>query len=140
VSIREAVFDTHVLVSGVLSPHGPPGRIADWLQKGSVRAVVDERCLAEYEDVLERPELGLPPREVEIFLARLRKTSLHVEVAPEGTILGLPDPDDAPFLECALAAGCPLVTGNLRHFPAKLSRGAELLTPAEFVEQVVAGG
>jgi putative PIN family toxin of toxin-antitoxin system len=140
VSIRDAVFDTNVLVSGVLSPHGPPGRIVDWLQQRSVRAVVDERCLAEYEDVLERPELGLPPEEVEIFLTRLRKTSLHVEVAPEETVLGLPDPDDAPFLECAIAAGCPLVTGNLRHFPAKLARGVELLTPAEFVEQVVAGG
>ena len=135
-SVREAVFDTNVLVSGILSPHGPPGRIVDWIQMRSVRAVVDERTLAEYDEVLKRPELALPPEEVDVFLARLRKISRHVEIGPEGTVLGLPDPDDAPFLECALAARCSLVTGNLRHFPVRLARGVELLTPAEFVQQV----
>jgi uncharacterized protein len=138
---REAVFDTNVLVSGILTPHGPPGRIVDWIQQESVRAVVDERCLAEYEEVLKRPELGLPPAEVDIFLTRLRKNSLRVEIDPEETVLGLPDPDDAQFLECAIAAGCPLVTGNVRHFPAKFSRGIEVFTPAEFVRRMaVAGG
>ena len=141
-TLPEAVFDTNVLVSGILSPHGPPGRIVDWIQKRSVRAVVDERILAEYDEVLERPELALPAKEVDVFLAHLRRISYHVEIGPEGTVLGLPDPDDAPFLECALAAGCSLVTGNLRHFPARFARGVKLLTPAEFVQQVAgkAGG
>lgn len=136
---REAVFDTNVLVSGVLSPHGPPGRIVDWIQQGSVRAVVDERCLAEYEEVLKRPEFGLPSGEVDIFMARLRKSVRRVEVGPGETLLDLPDPDDAQFLECAAAGGCALVTGNVRHFPKKLARSVEVLTPAEFVRRIAGG-
>ena len=138
--LREGVFDTNVLVSGILSPHGPPGRIVDWIQRASIRAVIDERCLAEYDEVLKRPELGLPVVEVDIFVARLRKSARRVEVGPLEVVLGLPDPDDAPFLECAISGACPLVTGNVRHFPRKLARGVEVLTPAEFVRRVAARG
>jgi hypothetical protein len=45
----------------------------------------------------------------------------------------LPDPDDAPFLECARTAGVPLVTGNLRHFPKSVAGKVPVLTPAQFV-------
>lgn len=47
----------------------------------------------------------------------------------------LPDRSDEPFLEVALAAGVPLVTGNLRHYPPKLRRGVEVLSPAEYVKK-----
>jgi len=46
----------------------------------------------------------------------------------------LPDPDDEPFLEIALAgnAAC-LVTGNQSHFPAELCQGLKVLSPNEFL-------
>lgn len=67
--VPTAVFDTNVLVSGFLSPEGPPGRIVDWLRSGTVRAVVVDGILAEYAEVLHRPELALPDREVDIVSA-----------------------------------------------------------------------
>ena len=45
----------------------------------------------------------------------------------------LPDPDDAPFLAVAAWVGCPLVTGNLRHFPARARGKVTVLTPRQFV-------
>jgi len=49
--------------------------------------------------------------------------------------LGLPDPDDEPFLAAALAGQADyLVTGNLADFPAARRRGCEVLSPAEFME------
>jgi hypothetical protein len=45
----------------------------------------------------------------------------------------MPDPHDACFLEVAIEAGVPLVTGNLRHFPAKLRHGAQMFSPADFI-------
>lgn len=65
-----AVFDTNVLVSGFLSPHAAPGRIVEWLRSGAVRAGLDDRIIAEYEEVLTRPEFGLPRHEVAIVLKR----------------------------------------------------------------------
>lgn len=133
---RLAVFDTNVLVSGFLSPSGPPGRIVEWLRAGDIRAALDDRILAEYDDVLHRRELDLPADEVVLVLHVIRRAAVWADIPPEKTLAHLPDPDDAPFAECALALDCPLVTGNKRHFPASATRGLVLVSPAEFTAGV----
>jgi len=131
--MKRAVFDTNVVVSGFLSPAGPPGRIVEWLRNGQVQAVVDDRIMAEYAKVLARPVLRLPVAEVELVLACIRAQAFSVEVAAVHLTHDFPDPDDAPFLECAQTAGVPLVTGNTRHFPKPATQGVSVLTPAQFV-------
>lgn len=131
-----AVFDTNVIVSGFLSPTGPPGRIVEWLRSGAVLAVLDDRIAAEYREVLLRPSFKLPPTEVALVLARIGGQAFWVEAMAPSVARDLPDPDDAPFLECALAAKVPLVTGNVRHFPKGLARIAPILSPARFVALV----
>jgi uncharacterized protein len=134
--MNRAVFDTNVVVSGFLSPAGPPGRIVEWLRNGSVLAVMDDRIMAEYAEVLARPVFRLPVAEVELVLSAIRTQSFWIETAAAHTVRGLPDPDDAPFLECALAAGVPLVTGNIRHFPKSAAKDVIVITPAQFVTSV----
>ena len=134
-----AVFDTNVIVSGMLSPHGPPGRIVEWFRQENLRAVVDDRILAEYIEVLHRPELRIPPFDVETIFAAIFSAAEFVDVTSQDTIQNLPDATDAPFLECAVKAACVLVTGNARHFPARFRRGVRVLSPAEFVTEYVAG-
>jgi uncharacterized protein len=131
--MNRAVFDTNVVVSGFLSPAGPPGRIVEWLRNGSVQAVLDDRIMAEFAEVLLRPAFQLPTAEVDLVLAAIRARSFWVEAAAVRAVRSLPDPDDTPFLECALAAGVPLVTGNLRHFPKTIVGNVKVLTPAQFV-------
>lgn len=128
-----AVFDTNVFVSGFLSPTGPPGRIVEWLRSGAVQAVLDDRIATEYCEVLLRPAFRLPPTEVTLVLAKISSQAFWVEVPPGAAAKELPDPDDLPFLECAWAAGVSLVTGNLRHFPKRVSGTTPILTPAQFV-------
>ena len=128
-----AVFDTNVIVSGFLSPTGPPGRIVEWLRSGPVLAVLDDRIAAGYREVLLRPAFKLPPAEVALVLAKIGGQAYWVEATAPGAPRDLPDPDDAPFLECALAAEVPLVTGNLRHFPKRLVGIVPVLSPARFV-------
>ena len=134
--MNRAVFDTNVIVSGFLSPAGPPGRIVEWLRSGIVQAVLDDRVAAEYTEVLARPRFGLPSGEVDIVLAAIRLGAVRVEVGPQDRAAGLPDPDDAPFLECARAAGVPVVTGNVRHYPKSVARAVAVLTPAQFVARL----
>ena len=121
------------MVSGVLSSAGPPGRIVEWLRSGVLRAVLDGRIFGEYEDVMLRSELKLPGREVAIVLRRLRHHARWIEVGPAELAVGLPDPDDAPFVECARSAAVPLVTGNKRHYPAAVTKGVRVMRPADFV-------
>lgn len=129
-----AVFDTNVLVSGFLSPHGAPGRIVEWLRSGAVRAGLDDRIIAEYEQVLSRPEFNLPRHEVSIVLKRILAQAQYAVVAPAHIVRGLPDADDAPFAECARALGCHLVSGNVRHFPRAAIGTLTVLTPRQFVD------
>jgi putative PIN family toxin of toxin-antitoxin system len=131
--MNRVVFDTNVVVSGFLSPAGPPGRIVEWLRNGGVQAVLDDRIMAEYAEVLARPVFRLPVAEVELVLAAIRARSFWIEAAAIHLTHELPDPDDAPFLECARAAGVPLVTGNVRHFPKSVVDEVTVVTPAQFV-------
>jgi len=105
----------------------------EWLRNGEVQAVLDDRIMAEYAEVLARPVFRLPVAEVDLVLAVIRARSFWVEAAAMHLARGLPDPDDAPFLECAQTAGVPLVTGNIRHFPKSAARDATVITPAQFV-------
>jgi predicted nucleic acid-binding protein len=132
--MTRVVFDTNVIVSGLLSPDGPPGRIVEWLRAGTIQAVLDDRVAAEYADVLARPRFRLPPAEVAIVLAAIGAAAWRVEVRAEDAGQPLPDPGDAPFLECARAAGVPLVTGNVRHYPKAAAADVRLMTPAQYVE------
>lgn len=131
---RRLVLDTNVLVSGVLSPGGPPGRIVDLMVAGRIVPVVDSRVLCEYRDVLHRAELQLDPRRLQILLAAVERQAIRLVVAPWR--FPPPDPDDEPFLALADAAMCPLVTGNARHFPPGSRGHVTVLSPARFIDSL----
>ena len=80
-----------------------------------------------------RPWFDLPHHEVHIVLRRISALGDWVIVEPAHLAQGLPDPDDAPFVECARARGCRWVTGDKRHFPRKVVRDLRVVSPREFV-------
>lgn len=133
--MKRAVLDTNVLVSGLLNPDGPPGRILDLLLLGELQPVFDERILLEYRRVLLRPRFAFPAREVGDLLDYLRFTGLALTAPPLAA--ALPDPSDLPFLEAAAASLSPLVSGNLRRYPLEGIQplGGRVMTPAEFVKE-----
>ena len=139
--MNAAVFDTNVIVSGLLTPRGAPGQLVEWLRLGACAAVVDDRVWSEYTEVLARPEFAFPASDVGLLLESVRAHA--VWVTPDVRALGtgttlLPDADDAPFLACARQAGVPLVTGNLRHFPQRVARDVEVLLPAVYLQRLQA--
>lgn len=129
----KAVLDTNVLVSGMINPAGAPGRLVDMIRAGTLQMVVDDRILVEYADVLRRPGMRLyfSAKDTEAILDFLDHNAEHALATI--CIAGLADPDDAPFLEVALAAQVPLVTGNERHFPVEKRSGSTVLSPADFI-------
>lgn len=132
------VLDTNVLVSGMINTFGVPSRIIDLIREGLVELVVDDRILAEYAEVLKRPKFNayfLAP-EVRDILVFFGNHARYVVCTTQVT--DLPDPDDAPFLEVALTAAVPLVTGNTRDFPSRCSRNACVQTPADFLAHYTA--
>lgn len=129
-------MDTNVLVSGVINPAGPPGKLVDYVAAGALTLVLDDRILAEYSDVLRRPELQAYFRksDVEAILDYIEHHSERVHCAH--AITDLPDPDDAPFLEVAQTTEVPLITGNTKHFPASSRHGCRVVSPQQFPTMV----
>jgi putative PIN family toxin of toxin-antitoxin system len=127
------VPDTNVLVAGLLTPFGTCGEIVRMMTSGSFSLCADARILVEYNDVLRRPHFDIDPSRAEAVLEYIRSTA---EVFPASPLAAsLPDPDDAAFLEVAIAAKAEcLVTGTLKHFPASRRCGVRVLSPAEFLD------
>lgn len=115
-----AVLDTNIIVSALLQPHGPPGRIYVLALGGAVQLCVSAQIYAEYEEVISRPRFQRSQDDIANTLQAIRERGLWVR--PAESVQACADPDDNVFLECAQAAQADyLVTGNLKHFPISWS-------------------
>ncbi len=133
------VLDTNVIVSGLLSPWGPPGRLVDALVGRRLRLALDDRVEAEYREVLARPRLAIERLRREAFLAILQFQE-HLVAAP-WLDRRPPDPDDTVFLELALhTLDHTLVTGSLKHFPVRCRGPMAVLSPRTAWDRFVALG
>lgn len=128
-----AVVDTNILVSALLHPQSVPAAVLRGIARQALEPVVCAAILAEYRAVLPRPRLHIRAADTAELLALIEAQALWVDVLPYAGRPPLPDTADWPFVACALAVGCPVVTGNAKHFPARL--GVRVMTAREWVEQ-----
>lgn len=127
------VVDTNVLVSGVLNPHGAPGRVIEAMLVTRFQLLIDDRIMAEYRRVLLRPRFGFPQDAIEALLGFIDDAGEHLLAAPAR--VALPDASDLPFLEVAIEGQADaLVTGNRKHFrPLRGQHSIHVQSPASFV-------
>jgi len=131
-STMNIVLDTNVLVAGLLSPFGPCGEIVRMVSSGELTLSFDARIMTEYEEVLDRPKFKFEKDKVAALLDHIEHRGLTVASSPLSRYL--PDLDDEPFLEVAIAVQVVcLVTGNQVHFPTELCQGIPILSPSEFL-------
>lgn len=133
------VLDTNVLVSGLLTPFGASAQIVRMVASGHLVVCYDPRVLAEYEDVLHRPKFDFPEAAVSALLDQIEGEGIALATTPLGN--SLPDRDDEPFLEVAVAANVetpddpvPLVTDNSKHYPEESMHGVQVVSPRFFVD------
>jgi putative PIN family toxin of toxin-antitoxin system len=132
------VIDTNVLVSGIINPHGGPGRIIDALLAEQLSLLFDDRTMGEYREVLMRPAFSFPREDVETLLDFIEFSGERISAVTAAGVI-LPDADDLPFLEVAIAGSADaLVTGNTKHFkPLRGSHQVRICSPADFLERVI---
>jgi putative PIN family toxin of toxin-antitoxin system len=126
------VLDTNVLVSGLLSPFGPPGQIVTLIVEGDLQPCIDSRMILEYREVLLRPVFGFDPADVQTLIDYVENEGFEVVARPLAA--HLPHPADEVFLAVAIASSAKaLITGNLRHFPSSRREGVLVISPAGFL-------
>ena len=67
------VLDTNIVVSANLRAGGLPEAVFNLAIDGIVQLCVSEPVLAEYEEVLSRARLRIPPKKVATAVARIRE-------------------------------------------------------------------
>lgn len=131
---RRGVVDTSVLVAGIAGfktdkPATNPSAafLRAWIEQDTFTWLISAAILDEYVEVLRR--CGVRRALVGKVVNLLREAA--VMVAPGRSIEAQPDPDDAPFWECAEAGEADfIVTLNKTDFPqAKLT--AKVIEPSE---------
>jgi len=129
------VIDTNVLISALLQPQGLPAHVLLVTIAGpAARVCLSGEVYAEYEEVIRRPRFKRSESEIADTLRAIRETGMWVR--PTHKVRASTDPDDDVFLECAQAARAHyLVTGNLRHFPAKWA-DTLVVTPHQFLDAI----
>ena len=133
--MRRVVCDVGVIISGLLSADGPPGRLLDRWCGGVFDLIVSPLWLAELARVLERPKISryLEPGDAEDLLAAIR---LQAELADDPPAQpGLtPDPGDDYLVSLARAAGADYLVSGDAHLTGLEDAEPPVLTPRQFEE------
>jgi putative PIN family toxin of toxin-antitoxin system len=131
------VFDTNVLISAALSEESTSRRAFDHaLDRGTI--LLSRPALAELKEVLNRNKFRpfITEDEVRQFLAVFAGASDWVEI--DVRIDKCRDPADNKFLELAVSGRAThIITGDNDLLTLDPFRGMPVLTPAEFLRQVV---
>ena len=126
------VLDPNVLISALLTRHGPPGELLGRWLAGEFEAVASEALLGELEGVLMREKFRtyVEVREARAFVALVGASA--VIVVDSAAAAGLaPDPGDDYLVALATATRADaLVTGD-RALRGVRIEGLVILTPAE---------
>ena len=127
------VLDTNVLVSGLLTPYGPGGEIVRMVSAGKLILCIDARILLEYHEVIHRPKFKFNKDHIDTLISFIKHYGQLVSTAPLKD--PLPDPDDEPFLEVAIAEKVKcIITGNIADYPPSSREGINILSSSEFLE------
>jgi uncharacterized protein len=133
--MRRVVCDVGVVISGLLSADGPPGRLLDRWRDGVFDLIVSPLWLTELARVLARPKIAryLRPGDAEELLAAIRLQAELVEDPPAQRGLTADSGDDY-LVSLARAAGADLLVSGDRHLTVLEDPEPPVLTPRQFEE------
>ena len=128
------VIDCNVLISAGITRDGTCGKVLDEIIRFH-EWYFSRPTLQEFLRVTKYSHLKRFQRKLKAVEKALRNSA--VEVTPDSTPIDLPDPDDAVYLQTAVAARADVViTGNKKHFPPNEYRGILIFSPSEFLDSI----
>jgi predicted nucleic acid-binding protein len=113
----------------MLTSGGGPARILKLVLDAEITAFYSLEIMAEYENVLFRPQFALDPGRVFAVLDFIREAG--VLAAPKRSGIPMTDESDRIFYDVAKNNGALLITGNMKHYPKE----PFIVTAAEFLNR-----
>jgi putative PIN family toxin of toxin-antitoxin system len=141
--VLRVVLDANVVVSGLMQPRGPSGRILAAVVERSVQAVVSPAVVDEYRRALGYPKirkrLAAPP---DVVAAWVDAFALLAEVVPGERRVAVvaADREDDKYLGAALEGRAThLVSGDRHLLDLVAHEGIRILPPRAFLEAMERG-
>jgi putative PIN family toxin of toxin-antitoxin system len=133
--VKKVVIDTNVFISA-FGWGGTPLRIVKMLEKEVIRNCVSESILTELHHAIAYRKIAFP---VKLQTSIMEYVLAYSDVYnPKKRLDITPDPDDNKFVECALSADARFViTGDKGLLDLRKFQGVRLITPTEFLQQLV---
>lgn len=138
--MKKAVLDTNTIISGLLNPKGPPGKILDLALQGKFSLVSSEHLIDELRRALkyERVAAILAKRGwTEEDLARFIEGFRKICTITQGNALSeqmCRDPDDDWLLACAEESGVEVIVSGDKDVTAlKKYKGTRILDARSFL-------
>lgn len=125
-----AVIDTNVIVSALLAKHpdSAPVQVIEQVFDRVIVPMFNDEILSEYKEVLKRPKFLFAEDSVYDMLGAIIEAGVASERAESVEVF--PDPKDVVFYEVAISRNDSyLITGNIKHFPAK----SKVVTPPQMI-------
>ena len=138
------VVDTNVIISSVLTPGGKPDQVFQAVFDGHFQLILSHDILKETRRVFSYPEIkkllnkrGITTEEIEDFLIKLIRISTLVAPITKPDIIK-DDPADNNILAVALDGNADFIVSGDQHLTSlKECYDIRILTPAEFIEEVI---
>ncbi len=133
--VTRVVLDTNVLVSALLFKGKLSGFVALW-QEGGLAPLLSKETFVELRKVLTYPKFALDQEEIGAILEDAILPFFEI-VDPVEPIEGVStDPDDDPFIACAVSGGAEfVVTGDAHLVGLKRYKAVKVVTPSEFLRR-----
>ena len=127
------VLDTNVLVSALLFS-GEPGLIAEGWKSGAFVPVFSHETFAEFRRVLSYPKFSLTVQEIAVLIEDEVLPFCEVVEIGEEILSVCRDPEDDPFLSCAVAASADcIISGDKDLLSLGSFRNIPIVTVAAFL-------
>ena len=133
--VTRVVLDTNVLVSALLFK-GKVSRFVVLWQQGSMSPLLSKKTFEELKKVLTYPKFALDQEEIGAILEDEIFPFFEI-IDPVEPIQGAcADPDDDPFIACAVSGGADVVvTGDAQLVGMKQYKTVRFVTPSEFLKR-----
>jgi len=134
--VIKVVYDTNIIVSGLIAHAGAPYEALEAWRRRDVVLLVSDAIIDEVADVLARPffrdQRHISKSDIERVRQALRMdatmvpSNIHLEVVES-------DPDDDRIVECALGGSADyIVSGDHHLLELKRFHGIQIVTAREF--------
>lgn len=130
-----AVFDTNILISGVLYS-GKPSRLIDLVVEGEIQLVSSVEIIQEFSDVIARPKFHLSKEEHQLFTNFVIRLSTIIETKSKFKVVKQ-DPDDDMVIISAFDGKAPfIISGDPHLLDLKEVLGIRILTANQMLKML----